>query len=149
MVKNPPATQGIQKTWVPSGRSPGEGTGGPPVFLPGVSHGRRSLAGCNPQGHTGWRRLSNFAFTPALPWAQLRWKESREVNMARKAATGAQSCLRADARGGEDAQGAEACCRDTRGATLRADARGGEATLGVERTLGVQRLAAETPEEPL
>ena len=27
-----------------SGRSPGEGNGNPPVFLPGESHGHRSLA---------------------------------------------------------------------------------------------------------
>ena len=32
-----------------SGRSPGEGHGNPtPVFLPGKSHGRRSLVGPNP-----------------------------------------------------------------------------------------------------
>ena len=34
-----------------SGRSPGEGSGNPtPVFLPGESHGRRSLVGYSPQG---------------------------------------------------------------------------------------------------
>ena len=27
-----------------SGRSPGEGNGNPPVFLPGESHGQRNLA---------------------------------------------------------------------------------------------------------
>ena len=33
------------------GRSPGEGHGNPtPVFLPGESHGRRSLVGYSPQG---------------------------------------------------------------------------------------------------
>ena len=35
-----------------SGRSPGEGNGNPlhsPVFLPGESHGQRSLAGCSSQ----------------------------------------------------------------------------------------------------
>ena len=31
------------------GRSPGEGNGNP-VFLPGESHGQRSLVGYNPQG---------------------------------------------------------------------------------------------------
>ena len=51
MVKNLPAMQGKQKTWVLSGRSPGAGTGGP-VFLPGESRGPRSLAGCSPQGRT-------------------------------------------------------------------------------------------------
>ena len=35
-----------------SGRSPGEGNGNPlPVFLPGKSHGQRSLAGYSPWGH--------------------------------------------------------------------------------------------------
>ena len=34
-----------------SGRSPGEGNGSPfPVFLPGESHGQRSLVGYSPQG---------------------------------------------------------------------------------------------------
>ena len=31
-----------------SGRSPGGGHGNPPVFLPGESHGQRSLVGCSP-----------------------------------------------------------------------------------------------------
>ena len=30
------------------GRSPGEGIGSPPVFLPGKSHGQRSLEGYSP-----------------------------------------------------------------------------------------------------
>ena len=37
-----------------SGRSPGEGNGHPPhttVFLPGKSHGQRSLVGYSPWGH--------------------------------------------------------------------------------------------------
>ena len=33
-----------------SGRSPGEGNGNPPVFLPGESHGQRSPSGYGPQG---------------------------------------------------------------------------------------------------
>ena len=35
------------------GRCPGEGNGNPPtpVFLPGESHGGRSLVGYSPQGH--------------------------------------------------------------------------------------------------
>ena len=34
------------------GRSPGEGNGNPlPVFLPGESHGQRSLVGYSPRGH--------------------------------------------------------------------------------------------------
>ena len=31
-------------------RSPGEGNGNPPIFLPGKSHGQRSLVGLNPLG---------------------------------------------------------------------------------------------------
>ena len=55
MVKNPPANVGDirhgfdlwvekipwRRAWQPT-----------PVFLPGGSHGRRSLAGYSPQGHT-------------------------------------------------------------------------------------------------
>ena len=35
-----------------SGRSPGEEVLPPPIFLPGKSHGQRSLAGYSPWGHT-------------------------------------------------------------------------------------------------
>ena len=34
-----------------SGRSPGEGKATTAVFLPGESHGQRSLASSSPQGH--------------------------------------------------------------------------------------------------
>ena len=37
-----------------SGRSPGEGNGNPlqyPVYLPGKSHGQKSLVGYSPGGH--------------------------------------------------------------------------------------------------
>ena len=34
-----------------SGRSPGEGSGNTPEFLPRESHGRRSLVGYSPRGH--------------------------------------------------------------------------------------------------
>ena len=38
-----------------SGRSPGEGSGNPtPVFLPGESHGQRSLVGYGLWGHNTW-----------------------------------------------------------------------------------------------
>ena len=33
------------------GRSPGEGHGNPLLFLPGESHGERSLTGFSPWGH--------------------------------------------------------------------------------------------------
>ena len=33
------------------GRSPGDGHGNPLLFLPGESHGERSLAGYSPWGH--------------------------------------------------------------------------------------------------
>ena len=51
VVKNPPA---MQETWVPSlggEDSPGEGNGKPtPGFLPGKSHGQRSLVGYSAWG---------------------------------------------------------------------------------------------------
>ena len=50
MVKNPPAKAGDVASIPGLGRFPGEGNV-TPVFLPGESHGQRSLAGCRPQGH--------------------------------------------------------------------------------------------------
>ena len=34
-----------------------------PVLVPGKSHGRRSLVGCNPWGAKSWTQLSDFTFT--------------------------------------------------------------------------------------
>ena len=55
MVKNLPASAGGSGDagLVPGlGSSSGEGNGKPtPVFLPGKSHGQRSLAGYSPRGH--------------------------------------------------------------------------------------------------
>ena len=52
LVKNLPAKAGDVDLTPESGRSPGEGNGNPtPVFLPGESHGWRSLAGYSPWGH--------------------------------------------------------------------------------------------------
>ena len=51
MVKNPPA---MRETWVQSlgWEDPLEkGMAATPVFLPGKSHGQRSLAGCSPRSH--------------------------------------------------------------------------------------------------
>ena len=54
MVKNPPANAGDVRdvSSIPElGRSPGEGhRRSTPVFLPGESHGQRSLAGYSPWG---------------------------------------------------------------------------------------------------
>ena len=51
MIKNPPANAGGVGLIPGSGRSPGEGHGKPvPVFLPGKSHGPRSLVGYSPRG---------------------------------------------------------------------------------------------------
>ena len=53
VVKNPPAMQKIQETWVPSvgQEDPGRRTWQPtPVFLPGEFHGQRSLVGYSPWG---------------------------------------------------------------------------------------------------
>ena len=61
-VKNPPAMQELQETWV---RSLGwedpleKGMATTPVFLPGESHGQRSLVGYNPQGHKESNMTSN------------------------------------------------------------------------------------------
>ena len=52
-VKNPPAMQEPQETWVQSlvRKSPWRRAWEPPlVFLPGESHGQRSLEGYNPRG---------------------------------------------------------------------------------------------------
>ena len=51
VVKNPPANSGDIRDSIPgSGRSPGGGHGNPlhPGFLPGESHGQRSLVTCGP-----------------------------------------------------------------------------------------------------
>ena len=53
MIKNPPASAGDIRDAgsIPgSGRSPGGGHGSPLVFLPGESHGQRSLVGYSPRG---------------------------------------------------------------------------------------------------
>ena len=61
MVKNLPAKArdaGDVGSMPGSGRSPGEGNGysslNTPVFLPGESHGRRSLVSYSPWGHKEW-----------------------------------------------------------------------------------------------
>ena len=55
MVKNPPANaRDVRDVGLVAGlgRSPGEGKCQPtPVFLPGESHGQRSLVGYSPLGH--------------------------------------------------------------------------------------------------
>ena len=52
MVKNPPASTGDTGSVLGSGRSPGGRAWQPtPVFLPGKSHGQRSLAGYSPRIH--------------------------------------------------------------------------------------------------
>ena len=55
-MKNPTASAGEvrDKDWIPgSGRSAGEGNDNSlPIFLPGKSHGQRSLVGHSPWGHT-------------------------------------------------------------------------------------------------
>ena len=52
MVKSVPAIAGDPGSIPGLGRPPGEGNGYPtPVFLPGESHGQRSLAGYSLWGH--------------------------------------------------------------------------------------------------
>ena len=48
MVKKPPTKAGDAGSTPRSGRSPGEKWQPTPVFLPGKSHGQRSLAGYSP-----------------------------------------------------------------------------------------------------
>ena len=43
MIKNPPVDAGNTCLIPGTGSSPGEGNGNPQVFLPGESHGQRSL----------------------------------------------------------------------------------------------------------
>ena len=53
MVKTPPtnARDTEDAGSIPgSGRTPGGGNGNPLQFLPGKSHGQRSLVGCSPSG---------------------------------------------------------------------------------------------------
>ena len=38
-----------------------------PVFLPGESHGQRSLAGYSPRGHKSQTRLSDLTTRPKTP----------------------------------------------------------------------------------
>ena len=63
MVKNLLVNAGDTGSIPRSKRSPGEGNGNPLailVFLPGKSHGQRSLAGYSPWGlQKIWTRLSN------------------------------------------------------------------------------------------
>ena len=48
--KNPSANAGNLGLIPKSGRCPGEGNGNPLVFLPGETHGQRSLVGYGPWG---------------------------------------------------------------------------------------------------
>ena len=52
-----------------SGRSSGEGNGNPtPVFLPGKSHGQRSLVGSNPWGHEESGMTEWLMHTSIIQW---------------------------------------------------------------------------------
>ena len=67
MVKNPPA---MQETWIqsPACEDPWRRAWQPtPVFLPGESHGQRSLVGYSPWSHkelvtTEWLSTAHMAF---------------------------------------------------------------------------------------
>ena len=64
LVKNLPAVQDTQ-VWKIPWRRQWHPT---PVFLPGESHGRRSLAGYSPWGHKSWARPTT---TTWVSWGQL------------------------------------------------------------------------------
>ena len=66
-VKKPPANAGL----IPGlGKSPGEGP--TPVFLPGKSHGQRSLVGYSPRGRKDWDTTENQACTQCVYLIQER-----------------------------------------------------------------------------
>ena len=70
VVKNPPGNGGDTRDTgsIPGlGRSSGGGNGNPtPAFLPGESHGQRSLEGYSPWGHTVRRNLATKKQQPFL-----------------------------------------------------------------------------------
>ena len=87
MVKNPSASAGdIRGTgWIPGlGRFPRRRAWQPtPVFLPGESHGQRSLAGYSPWGHKGSDMTERLTRTQEgersrNPWGQgFRWGQHK------------------------------------------------------------------------
>ena len=54
VIKNPPANSRDPSLIPGSGKFPGGGHGNPLQFLPGKSHGQRSLAGYGPWGGKEW-----------------------------------------------------------------------------------------------
>jgi len=78
VVRSPPAMQEIRETrvWPLDQEDPWRRKWQPtPVFLPGESHGRRSLAGCRLWGHKKWTRVSTTAkFSNSCDkWLQWLW----------------------------------------------------------------------------
>ena len=77
MVKNPPASADVRDLdSIPElGRSPGGGHGSPtPVFLPGESHGQRSLAGYSPWVAKSQTCLNDWAHTHAWSLDMRHWQ---------------------------------------------------------------------------
>ena len=67
MVKNLPTKGGDVSSVLGLRRSPGEGNGNPPLFLPGEFHGQRSLMGycpwgCKESDITEWLNSNNKSF---------------------------------------------------------------------------------------
>ena len=81
-LKRLPANVGVLDSIPGSGRSPGEGNGNSLVFLPGESHGWRSLVGYSPRGHkeSGMTERVNFCFNfpVVLPGKYLEWRNLEE-----------------------------------------------------------------------
>ena len=76
-VKNLPAVQETQETWV--GNISGRRKMATPVFLPEKSHGQRSLVGYSPWGHKEsdtTKRLSPTLVNKS-PWGKARTDASR------------------------------------------------------------------------
>ena len=85
-VQNPPAMQEILETWVPSlgQEDPLEEEMAPtPVFLPGGSHGQRSLAGYSPWGRaeldtTEHARRWHIKTAMRREYAPCQWRRRRQ-----------------------------------------------------------------------
>ena len=83
-VKNLPAMQEMQETWV--GKIPWSRKWQPtPVFLPGESYGQRNLVGYSPRGHkesdmTEWLSMHTLQHPGLWPWPHPWWLGSNEAN---------------------------------------------------------------------
>ena len=59
----------LEEGWLPT-----------PVFMPGSSHGQRSLAGCSPRGHRDGRDCSDSVHT-RIPFTLLKRSECNNFSV--------------------------------------------------------------------